>query len=214
MNDIITWLNDPKDYMVGLHLYDIHGGYKSVVTLLTNHRNPDKLINVMRDLKNKLATQPVVTHAVPKSTYLTELDKKWHPVYAEMSMYHARMAMATTDEQRRVLANKVIALENECGEYWQQRDYYIQHGESMLMPAKQLKKSTQSSQLSANDHKRLTNLRTYVSINKRALMDIEAQILVAKDETQRKRLVGKKNKKEAQLAQQQAEIKTLENETT
>jgi hypothetical protein len=53
-----------------------------------------------------------------------------------------------------------------------------------------------------------------VSINKRELASLEAQILVTKDETLLHRLRGKQTKKLAQMAEKEAEIIKLENNET
>lgn len=216
MKDIIDWLNNPKDYAQGVHLYDLYGGYKSVVTLLTNHRNKEKLVTVLRALKNKLPSEParITTTTTASSPYLIKIEKAWHALYAEMSLYHARMAAVDTDGQRRTLAQQVLSLQQQCAVYWEQRDYYIQNGKPMPAKTVQPKKLTKSSELSANDHKRLTNLRTYISINKRELSGIQAQIEITKDKTLLSRLLTKQSKKVAQMAQKEVEIKKLENNDT
>ena len=217
MKDIIDWLNNPKDYKQGVHLYDLYGGYKSVVTMLTNHHNKEKLVTVLRELKNKLpskSTPVTTTTTTTSSSYLSKIDTAWHKLYAEMSLYHARMAAVDTDEQRRTLAQQVLQLERQCATHWEQRDYYVQNGKPMPVKPVKPKKVTKSSELSANDHKRLTNLRTYLSINKRELSGIQAQIQVTKDKTLLSRLHAKQSKKVAQMAEKEAEIKKLENNET
>ncbi|MBS1684774.1 MAG: hypothetical protein JSS76_08470 [Bacteroidetes bacterium] len=218
MKELIDWLNDPKDYYRGIHLYEVHGGYQSLVTLLTNHHDPEKLESAMRKLKATLAEKaaslppatPAHAHA-RNNTYLRELDAKWHPLFSEMSMCHARLSTVRGDKERKKLATRIISLEAQCATYWQQRDHYEQTGKILdIAPVSRKKKVTRAPQLPANEHRRLTTLRSNLCHNRNELAAIEERIQAVKDGIEKSKWEGRKTKKLAQIKEKEAAIKKLE----
>lgn len=100
-------------------------------------------------------------------TVLTRLDSQWKPLYAEMGLLHARLAMCSTDEQRYKLAGQILNLEQQIITIWQQRDEYLQTGK---LPAAKPRKVVNTAHLTSNQHRQLTNLRTYISRMERSVL--------------------------------------------
>lgn len=171
----------------------------------------------MRDLLAKLQAQPskveVPVQSIEKDDYLIKIDKVWHKLYAEMSTYHARIAAVSTDEERYALAEKVITHEGLCAKEWAKRDYYMEHDKPM--PAdKKTKKKVQIVDMTANDHRKLTNERTYLSINRRELRSLEADLSIVTDSIKRATIISKIGKKQEQIEKREQTIKSMENGTT
>lgn len=154
MIEIKQWLSSTRDYAAGVALYTRYGKYERVKTMLAKGPSPllvEKLNQVMSDLAQQYTqevearteaitqgqkengqneSKPGLQLTVPDQ-YLLDLEKKWKPAYAEMSVMHSRLLMASTNEARFALAQHITHLEATCIDCWQKRDHYIKHGAPM-----------------------------------------------------------------------------------
>ena len=152
MIEINQWLSSSRDYAAGVAIYKRYGKYERVKSMLEKGPSPllvEKLNQVMSDLaqqysKEVEARTEAITqkgnglneskkelHLTAPDQYLLDLEKKWKPAYAEMSVIHSRLLMASTIEARFALAQHITHLEALCIDCWQKRDHYIKNGAPM-----------------------------------------------------------------------------------
>lgn len=195
MHELQQWLSTtPRDYSRGVFLYSVYGPYKSVLALLqkgetdlTRAKLNEALREVWDDLQTKKAAtkpatnlpgyQKVVIHpgnppatskiSNPQSKIVQDLDNQWKPLYAEMAVLHARLAMCSTNQQRYHLADQILKLEQQVIDIWDKRDEYLKTGK---LPAAKPRKVVNTAHLTSNQHRQLTNLRTYISRMERSVL--------------------------------------------
>jgi hypothetical protein len=155
MIEINQWLSSSRDYAAGVAIYKRYGKYERVKYMLEKSPSPllvEKLNQVMSDLAQQYSQEvearteaikengqnvsgqnlsKTELHLTPPDQYLLDLEKKWKPAYAEMSVMHSRLLMATTIEARFALAQHITHLEALCIDCWQKRDHYIKNGAPM-----------------------------------------------------------------------------------
>lgn len=149
MHDVNKWLKSTRDYQIGCKIYAAYGKYERVKQLLSKGETEltkEKLLQVMQQLSEQLGekkeavlpesvrpktAQPEKLKIEAPAQYLIDLDNKWKPIYAEMSVMHSRLLMAQSDEARYSLAQHIVHLEDTLIDIWAKRDFYIANGKPM-----------------------------------------------------------------------------------
>ncbi len=185
MIEINQWLSSSRDYTAGVAIYKRYGKYERVKSMLEKGPSPllvEKLNQVMSDLAQQYSqevearTEANFDHfgdankmvspqkenglqLTAPDQYLLDLEKKWKPAYAEMSVMHSRLLMASTIEARFALAQHITHLEAICIDCWQKRDHYIKNG----APMADKKKKAMRKDITNYDLRALLNARSALS---------------------------------------------------
>lgn len=178
MIEINQWLSSSRDYAAGVAIYKRYGKYERVKSMLEKGPSPllvEKLNQVMSDLARQYSQEVEARteaikengpneskkelHLTAPDQYLLDLEKKWKPAYAEMSVMHSRLLMATTIEARFALAQHITHLEAICIDCWQKRDHYIKNG----APMADKKKKAMRKDITNYEMRALLNARSSLS---------------------------------------------------
>lgn len=147
MEDVRQWLNSDRDFFAGRDLYLKYGSDDALRSLFqtddVNRFKSEKLFKALREI----FTQPAKTQeshkadtrkiqkAAPagwkkntKDAVLKALRAQWEPLFKEMKTLHAQLLLIDNDEQRGVVAHRILDLDDMCTEIYQKRDHYMQTG--------------------------------------------------------------------------------------
>lgn len=174
MKEIEEWLRGNRDYYRGVHLYAMFGKYQSVVALLKRGESElnrgkllDSLLRTLNTAKTdieKIAAQITDDDSNQKiedkkDAYLISIDKKWKPMYAEMSTMHARLLAVETKEMRYALAVRITDIHSVLIDLWNERDHYMKTGKRK----EKLFKRKAKENLSDSELRKLLSLRANLS---------------------------------------------------
>jgi hypothetical protein len=147
MKIIDTWLNGTRNYIVGISIYK-HSSYCKPELLQLFEKGKTafaerKLLEELQSINNGIAEKEKPIKIIEKETQLMPdsdneilqaLKNEWVPKYQAMNYKRHSLDKYTTNslediEARKILALEILALEQECIQIWDKRDYYEQYGE-------------------------------------------------------------------------------------
>lgn len=173
MKQIDDWFNEGRDYAKGVMLYGMFGKYKTVLAILRRGETEltrSKLNDCMNRLRENITKEIEVRtveaeapegkkEAKQEDAYLISIDKKWKPMYVEMSALHARLIVVDTKEMRYALAVRITDIHATLVDLWQERDYYLKHGKKK----EKLFKRKAKENLNDSELRKLLSLRSNLS---------------------------------------------------
>jgi len=186
MNPIKEWLNSGRQYLIGIALYEAYGNDPALRDVFRQGESPYRYRRLVEALTKLMSSadraetitaaepvhKPVLVHEVPLPETDVPADRddyrsEWIVPYMEMNSLRHQLVHAPDDHTRGEWCFRILELEKQCMAIWARRDYHKRTGEPMpeeVGPAMPV--VTDRNAL----HRRLTNLRTYVTKeNKKAL---------------------------------------------
>lgn len=153
MQIITSWLSGPQNFITGRIMYNTVGNDQGVKDLISRGETPfarkllteafEKLIADSSQLKANPADAETEVMEDSFDEVLQSLKEKWVKPYQQMNYLRHQLdtpvAPALKGEEsdqnsieainhRKLIASKILDLEQECIQVWNERDYYLKHG--------------------------------------------------------------------------------------
>jgi hypothetical protein len=145
-NEIIDWLNGPRDYATGRAIFERHSHKTPLINLFRRKYKPEVLLYNMQklvSLKYKPEQKSQVVNEVPGGqsfsekkkvivqdrveydelpVHLQKLYDQNKELYKHMRAYHEKMKQAKTDDERAKLRKFVVEYDDAIAENWKAID--------------------------------------------------------------------------------------------
>jgi len=152
MNSIKDWLNNGREYHLGVALYEVYGNDDNLKDMFQQGHSPyrqTRLEKELRALKDhvKPIAQPVASEPIhvqvavsqevlPENKVPKEKDPyrdKWIKEYMEMNFLRHQLGTTYLEGARGKMAHKILKLEQHCMRWWAARDFYSRTGRHIEM---------------------------------------------------------------------------------
>lgn len=158
MEMIRHWLNGTRNYGQGVQLY-LQFGKDDILRSLFKKEGETafkkgRLMQALKELlqnEKKSFTQIIEQPATLKITeekngwekaegnvILLSLKGEWQKCFSEMKLLQHRLADMPSKEERGAAAHRILDLDDQCDEYYAQRDYYLEHGKLPDEPSEEI----------------------------------------------------------------------------
>lgn len=143
-NEIINWLNGPRDYTTGRAIFEKYSRKKNLVNLFRRKYKPDVLLyNMQKLVRFKVTTIPtfkkteeisgpkpdgrktIVTDRIDYEQLPVRLQKLYNrnrEMYKHMRSYHEKMKQAKSDNERANYRKVVIDYDDAISANWKEID--------------------------------------------------------------------------------------------
>lgn len=176
---IDNWLNGKRNFYTGRNILLKYSTNKAIKTLLEKGETPLSVAIMNKELiavndRNVRPSTPidkekVLLSIMPKGNdcVMKGLEEEYKPLYAQMNMLRYDLDKYGGDNSLEVRmqchlnCKQILALEQECMQIWEKRDYYEKHGRLPDVAVKKTKLTTDPLELSILVQSALRQIRRY-----------------------------------------------------
>lgn len=185
-SEISIWLHSNQDYHQGLLLFEKYGTGGFILTILRtgdDDYNREKLVQELQKIEDQHQEKEVLTTGVYTGNDYTDLPNtikemiaQVKQIYKENGARHALISHQKTDHDRAVLAHTILDEDREARHLLKAIDHYK---EFKTIP-NVTKKEIEDSFTEADILRRITNLRSQISKNRKkrkSTIELEQEIV-------------------------------------